>query len=270
MASKCGAVNCLVPISGFVMLCVACLPSGAQEAPLKKFPERKFLDTAAGLNLERATMAEIVQKLSATAHVSILVDGEPNQNLADFRLRAPVRDVFDSLAKMFDYDWTLTRANVAVFRKRFRVRGEMPQAHLAEMQQLMKDIVSAVNLAPKVERGSLGAITPWIRKLILTLTPEQAEALRQGNSIPATLLSQDQLSLLHSAFLAGTFDDLERQVDYYAPLMAGMETSYLVTKERLSVPNADAATHPQRDYVYVVRDKSKKLLSHYLVTWSVQ
>ncbi len=247
--------TCLIVLLGL------CSRSMSQQSTSTKYPDRHFLDAAFEMSLQHATMPQIVQKLSETAHLSILVDGEPNRNLANFKFKAPARDLLDRLGETFDYDWTLTRANVVLFRKRFTVRGERPQTHLKEMQQLMKDIVATFDLAPRVAPGD--AVSPMIQQLAQTFTPEQRAILNDGNKLSAGALLPDQLSLLNSAILANTFSELEEKLGHYAPLVSGLESSYLVVKEQAGVAQTSS---PRRDYILVVRDKNKRLLSHYFLT----
>ena len=263
MIHKIGFFSRLFHAYCVIALMCGCSRLPAQQSAPPKFPDRHFLDAAFEVRLQHADMPQIVQKLSEVTHLSMVVDGEPNRNLADFQFKAPARDLLERLAATFDYDWTLTRSNVVLFRKKFTVRGERPQTHLKEMQQVMKDIVAAFNLAPRVERED--ALTPIIRQLAQSFTPEQTTFLKQGNKMSAGALSADQLSILNSAILVNTFAELEEKVDHYAALLSGMDSSYLVVKESADVAQA---SRPGRRYILVVRDKNKRLLSHYFVTWS--
>ena len=252
-----------------VLICSLVGPfvSKAQTAAGEKYADRKFLDSSHEISLQQATMAQIVQKLGETAHVSILVDGEPNQNSANFQCTASLRVLLNKLGDTFDYDWTLTKTNVAIFRKKFTVRGERPQAHLGEMQQLMKDVVAAFALAPRIDRGD--ALTPIVERLVHTFTPEQTEYLQQGKKLSAAALRPDQLSILSSAIQACTFGELEEKIDYYAPLVSAMESSFLVVKLRPSATGTAQLPGTQREYFYVIRDKGGKLVSHYMVQWQI-
>ena len=244
----------------------------AQQSVAKKYPDRTFLDSSVEINLQRATMAEIVKHLSEAAHLSILVDGEPDsldRNAASFQIKATKRDVLDRLANAFDYEWSLTKANVVLLRKRFMVRGERPQTHVAEMKQLMKDIVAAFNLAPRIERGDPRA--GIMNQLARTLTPEQLAFLVQGNKTRAADLRPDQLSLVHAAILASTFGVLEEKVSDCEPFISNFASLSLVVKEQPNIlangTGADQTSASRHDYLLVVRDKNKKLLTQYLKRW---
>ncbi len=164
------------------------------------------------LRLRKQPLRDAVRLISASAGISILVDGSPLRDSKDIDFTGPAQDGLDRVADEFDYTWTVSKSGIVLMTKRFSDDSERPQANAIELGQSARDIVRAMRALPILDRslaecfGLLaGAFTPgqagWL---------ERGGFLRIGDFAPA----QRQLAVkaISTNMLRGSLEAWQRLV----------------------------------------------------------
>ncbi len=142
-----------------------------------------------GQSLQRS-----ISSLGSIAHLTILADGEAMTDQVDIEASGTIREVLDLLADKFDYRWRVAHGGIILMTKRFQGAKERPQMHMAEMQQMSKDISNALTLVPNIDYGT--SINAKLRQLLRSLSADQYSAIAGNQPFYARQLPVPQFQVL--------------------------------------------------------------------------
>jgi len=222
---------------------VPCRAQETKERPA--LPDQKLQMTLAGVS-----MSQTIEAVSKAAHISVAADGEPILKKADFKFDGTIHDAIDSIARAFDYSWTVTKAGVVIMSKQFSDTRERPQVSLPEMLEMTRNMISALTLVD-YDRDS----SQWqgmVKKVAETFTPEQLRVLNKDEKLHGSSLTAQQQDALRGAILTNTFASQLQVWEALLPNLENMQQSHLQSREA-DASNLPAGTAKQRDYLYVYR-----------------
>ncbi len=217
------------------------------------------------LKMQNASMSAMLEALRQNAHVSLLADGEPLREKADIDTSGTVAQLLDRIADTFDYEWKPAKSGIVLLTKRFQNEKERPQINLPEMQQMAKDMVAALRLAPlaapDVELHDL-----W-RQMMRSLTPEQLAAMSGETPFSARDLSPPQRQLLQQGIWQREMPEDLKRWDELARKLSGMTTSYFTADlSNISTISYTDETGPHTEQQAVISHVVREKNGHRLVT----
>ena len=139
-----------------------------------------------------------------------------------------MKDVLDRVTDHFDFTWRINSRGAILMNKRFHNPEERPQAHLAEMQHMAKDALTAF--------GSLkfdpypSHDTSLRNDLYRSLTPQQHSALLAGLHLKVENLSPEQAESLNQAILNHAAAPLYSRWELLSSQLFGIPTGSLYTE----------------------------------------
>ncbi len=211
-------------------LCFGVSPVTAQETkPLPKAYEQKVQ-----LRLGAVPLSAYVATIASSAHVNILVDGEPALLKADLDFDGSVKQAIYKLADVFDYTWTVAKSGCVLMSKRFKSLDERPQATLPEMTRMARDVVSALT-SVDYDKDS----NHWNQLIVQigrSLTPAQYQLLTTKMGLHGSDLNPDQLHQLQQAMLFSTLNNQLQMWQTMLSNLVGMDASALSTRKHPVVP----------------------------------
>lgn len=225
----------------FVM-CVCSTVGRAQQMPASAWRQpasNTVLKKRLKIDMPHAHWEDLIKTIAKQANINIIADGMPLEQSVDFTLTGTLQEILDALADKFDYTWKTASADVIIMNKRFQDGRERPQAHYAEIKQVVKDVLDGLNALPHdphaEEVYQTGNFVPrWpqmIKTLIKDLSPQQMAALQQGQRLSMTDFSPDQRGLLINAIYDNGFFSTRGQWYGLMSLLKELPRSYLHTSK---------------------------------------
>jgi hypothetical protein len=215
------------------------------------------LSRAAQLSAKQTSMSDMLATLSASAHISILADGEPVLKKADVICAGTLREALDKVADTFDYTWSITKGGIVLLSKRFKSPDERPQVNLPETLELMRNVVRALQTVDYDPDPSHA--TTLVREALQSFTPQQTHDLESGVKLSGASLLPQQKALLTQAIATRTFAEALRMWEAALPTIENMPISRVEARKRIGT-NADNAA-PGYDYFCIYRRSGGRLES---------
>ncbi len=192
------------------------------------------------VNEREASLANLLKITREKTGLNFLVDGKPLKTGIAIQGAMTTKSLLDIVSQRFDYHWTLSRSGVVLFSKRFSDHAERPQVNLAEMQQMAKEIVEAIDsLQFDLKEVIWG---DQIVELADSFSPQQLAYLQTGKPILGKELNLTGQNLLRSIVYNRDFAEAKRIWTEELLRLQNMKNSYLigvrnsnVTEEKLDV-----------------------------------
>lgn len=222
------------------------------------------LDLKIDLLLNNTSFDHAIVVMRSIAHINILADGESIIDRVNLQTSGTVREVLDILADTFDYKWRMSQGGIILMTKRFQGSKQLPQIHLAEMQQMSRDINNALTLTPKIDYAT--AINPKLRQLLLSLSPEQYGSITGDQPFYIRDLPRKQMETLIECMLQSHFTAAFRKWETLPSLLNGFPRSYLtadpsLTHGETTIEDDKRITKMYIDVLHIVRDNEGRLHS---------
>ena len=211
----------------------------------------------------KQSLSDILSVLTTQCNINALVDGDSIRKQADFDFKGSVAQALDSIGEAFDCDWSVNKRGIVLLRRRFTAPGEMPQMHLAEMQQMTTDVFKALRLIP-VDTEFGHQYLP-LDKTIGTLTPQQRRLLLGGGILKARDLRPDQQTMLEEALVTSALSPAYPIWDEARATLNGLPLSY-ITARRVSADPANT----QYMLLHISREKGRPIRTTVLQNIFVQ
>lgn len=250
-----------VTLPGVQIACLmACASSGYAQAPQSDIQSR--LEAKINLKQNDIPLDATLHLMQSVSHVNILADGEPALQKASLDCTGTVRDALNSIADAYGYKWIVTRSGTILMTKQFNNAKQRPQMHLGEMQQMVKDIRRVLALAPITDPNA--SPNPLLRQLLVSLTPEQYQAISGAQTFYARDLRPDQLQLFTQSVWQFNMPQAYQKWDMLMGLLAGFPKSYLTadpinTSGREITENGITRREMYIDISHIVRDRNGQL-----------
>ena len=202
--------------------------------------------TFAGSNL---TLDQALKTLTLATNLSVLVDGEPITLSASFNVNGTVKDSMDKISEAFDYSWRFSTTGVVIMSKRFTNRAERPQLNPIEMAGMCRDMIRALTIIDyDKDEGRWAQI---VQEVAATLPANQVKALRSGEILHGSDLTNTQQLALERATLSNTFVRPLHIWESLLPRLEGMRLGQLGAQQREGHPASPG--EPLYDYQYLFR-----------------
>ncbi len=147
-------------------------------------------------------------------------------------LEVSVEITFSDLADTFDYKWRMSQGGIILMTKRFQGSKQLPQIHLAEMQQMSRDINNALTLTPKIDYAT--PVNPKLRQLLLSLSSEQYHAITGDQPFYIRDLPRKQMEPLIECMWQSNFAAIFRKWETLPSLLNGFPRSYFTADPSLT------------------------------------
>ena len=218
------------------------------------------------LSCKKQSFVTIIADLSNQIGKNIMVDDEPQKTAGDIEFKGSVKDGLDRISETFDYNWSLSKRGVILMNKRFKTNpAEYPQMNVPELRQMAKDILAAFSTLPY-------DMTPvdvqeHVARILKSMTPEQADALRAGKVFHGRDLAPEQRRLLAEYRSNRTFAPVVSVWSRLAGELDELPRSYLQFREyptfdlkRAGLQPAPPDTPKQLSFSYVYHVHGKEQL----------
>lgn len=190
-----------VRISCILLSAIASRESVAQIGPKKGLPE-PFASRRVVIQIKDATMAALLEAISAQTGVSIMTDGAPRRASAELNYSGIADEALHRVADLFDYKWRVSSAGVILMTKRFSDPDERPQVNLPEMRRVSQEIMRLLDFLPYDREPHSEGRT--LTALMNALEPGQVERMKAGSLLKVGTLSPRQRALVEAAVLTNT------------------------------------------------------------------
>jgi len=194
--------------AGSMLLTTSCI---AQAAPPSQTTP-KWQDKQIHFVVTRQPFGAILSELSRQIGTSIMADDEPLVKAASFDIEGSAKAALDKIANTFDYSWQTSKSGMVLMSKRFDNPQEIPQMHLLELQQMVKQSLEALSFI------KCDSTFDWwsfkCKTLYDLMTPEQKQYLQTGKALGYAEWTPEQRDLVwqmtlnrrFSGFLTGWND----------------------------------------------------------------
>ncbi len=179
-------------------LLAAVWPASGQ-APVRHVSRFPGDERAVSLSERNRTLSDILASLSGAINIDVIADGVPRKTTATIEFKGTAREAVERVASEFDLTWTVSRAGVILFQKRFKDQREIPQLNQAEMEHVASDslrIITSLGMDPRIH------VQSYFLQLGATFSPEQMETLRAGENLPVAALSPEQSALVAASIFS--------------------------------------------------------------------
>jgi hypothetical protein len=242
----------LLPMAAWTLALGVGGMAGAQAQTVS--PPKPKADLPARFNLPckgqyaKQSLPDILHVLMTQCKINVLVDGNSVRKEADFNFNGSVAQALDTVSDAFDCDWSVNKRGIVLLRRRFSAPDELPQMHLAEMQQMTADIFKALRMV-NVDTEFRHQYVP-LDKMIGTLTPEQRRYLLAGNILKARDMPADQQALLEEALVTEALNPAYEIWEEARSVLRGLPFSYITSRNA----SADSA-HPEYTLLHIAKEK---------------
>lgn len=241
------------------------------QATQTKMPD---FERKSSLSMNGTSLVNALHMLQANGQITILADGESILDNVSFNASGvSLREVVDTVTDKFDYKWYVTSGGVVVMTKRFESPQERPQMHLAEMQQMSKDIVKAFSLVPAAEPGIVPH--PGLRQLMRSLSPDQYHAITGSQPFFARDLQPDQFQLYTQCLWQAHLTNILPNWNLLSQLLDNFPASYFTADPKLKtistkIQEDQKIVQTSIDISHIVRDNEGRLHNTRLMQPGIQ
>jgi hypothetical protein len=156
-------------------------------------------ETTLHFHARRATLSDVLEAVSKGLGQSVIADVPARQERLDLDVEGSADDVLNAVTSKLDLLWSRS-GRILLFRQAFAQSVAGPQLNLHEMRETSRDVCRL--LAAVTSTLEEAQVPNSLSALVRSLTSDQVNRLRAGQSISVSTLTPEQIQILQKAMFS--------------------------------------------------------------------